>query len=80
MVFYHTFYKRFVGKSGMVEYMVKNVDLHRIESWEFFDPTHCKIVTYSGEIFVVNTPIGEMTDLMMTTIDPYGRIYEFNRN
>ena len=80
MAFYESFYVRKVGRQGRVYYHLKNMDIDRIESWEWVDNEHTKIFTESGDKFIAKIRQKELTDLMMSSLDPFGRLFLFNEN
>lgn len=80
MTYYESFYVRKINKAGKVVYFLRNLDLSRIESWEWVDRSHTKIFTKSGDVFIARVSIGDLTDNLMELNDEYGKLFKFYLN
>ena len=79
MASYESFYTR-NERGGKIVYLLRVINLTRIESWEAVDAKHTKIFTKSGDVFIAKVDYEELTDKLMSLYDEYGRLLTFYTN
>jgi hypothetical protein len=80
MPLFEAIYSKKINNNGDVYYNLRNIDLFKIESIEYVDEKHTKIFMDSGNHFIGQINHLEISAMMFSDIDGYGKLFLFNTN
>ena len=80
MPLYRTFYVLKKIPNQGVFLRAKTFDICEVESFEYVDDWHTRVIMKSGDKFTVKCPTEDFGNIVLSGIDGYGKLFTFNLN